>query len=258
MYLDQIKIYILAALASLIALTLHEVSHGYAAYRLGDSTAKNLGRLSINPLKHLDPIGTLCMIFFHFGWAKPVPINPRNFDLEKKNGKRRTMKGCFAITALAGPLTNILLGFLGTGLFLLFYALVRDVRFTSDFLYNLTSNTLIFLQLFYSVNIGLGLFNLIPIPPFDGSRLLNVVLPERAYFKVMKYERQIYLGVLAWLLVGDFVATALRSIPLISATPWLNFAVGIFSLSGMIGTVISFITDLMLKLWMLIPFLRLF
>ena len=168
------------------------------------------------------------------------------------------MKGCFAITALAGPLTNIILGFLGTGLFLLFYACVREVRFTSDFLFNLTDNTLTFLMLFYSVNIGLGLFNLVPIPPFDGSRLLNIILPERLYFKVMRYERQIYLGVLAWLLVGDIVATALRSLPFIAATPWLHFIVGIFSLSGMIGSVISFITGLMLKLWMLIPFLRIY
>ena len=98
----------------LVALSVHEVSHGWMAYRLGDPTAKNLGRLSLNPLKHLDPIGTLCMIFFHFGWARPVPINTRYF----KHNRRDT-----ALTALAGPLSNIALAFLGTIILHVIYAI---------------------------------------------------------------------------------------------------------------------------------------
>ena len=96
---------ILSAMAALIALTLHEYAHGYAAYKLGDNTAKAMGRLSLNPIHHIDPIGALCMILFHFGWAKPVPINPLNFENPKKG---------FAITALAGPITNLVLGFFTT------------------------------------------------------------------------------------------------------------------------------------------------
>ena len=95
--------YLLSAIAALISLTIHEYSHGYAAYKLGDPTAKALGRLSLNPIKHLDPVGAVCMLIFHFGWAKPVPINMRNF----KNPRRD-----FAITALAGPLANLVMAFI--------------------------------------------------------------------------------------------------------------------------------------------------
>lgn len=240
--------YLLSALAVLIVLTVHEYSHGYAAYKLGDDTARNFGRLTLNPIKHLDPIGAICMLFFHIGWAKPVPINPRNF----KNPKRD-----FAITALAGPLANVVMGFFAAFLYLLSYALLRDVRFAdTGFLYQLANNFLLFIFIFHSINIGLGIFNLIPLPPFDGSRILNVVLPPKAYFGIMKYERKIYLGVLIWLLLGDTVATALRMIPFIAATPWLYTIVGVFSLSGMLGTAIGFISDLMFGFWRLIPFLN--
>ena len=99
---------ILTAVAVLITLSIHEFSHAYAAYKLGDDTAKNLGRLSINPIKHLDPIGALCMLFFRFGWAKPVPINPRNLKKPKRD---------FAVSALAGPLSNLILGFIFSGVF---------------------------------------------------------------------------------------------------------------------------------------------
>ncbi|MBP3401580.1 MAG: site-2 protease family protein [Clostridia bacterium] len=239
--------YILSALAALIALTIHEFSHAYAAYKMGDDTAKNFGRLTLNPIKHIDPIGAICMIFLHVGWAKPVPINMRNFKNPRKG---------FAITAAAGPLSNLILAFVSALLYLLFYALVRDVRTDSDFVFNLIINTLIFLSVFHSINIGLAIFNLLPIPPLDGSRLLGLVLPEKIYYTILKYEQKIYYGVLAWLLVGDYVAYGLRSIPLIAASPVLNFIVGIFSLSDMLGAAISFISGLMFDFWQLIPFLR--
>ena len=240
--------YIFSALAALIALTVHEYSHGYAAYKMGDNTAKNLGRLTLNPIKHLDPIGTLCMVLFHIGWARPVPVNPRYFKNPKKG---------FAVTALAGPLSNVILGFFSAGLYLLAFALLRDVTFESkNIAYNLANYSLSFIFIFHSVNIGLGIFNLLPIPPFDGSRLLNVLLPERAYFAVMKYERQIYLGVIGWLLLGNMVASGLRAIPIIASTPWLSTAVGIFSLSDILSYVIRAVSNLMLNFWQLIPFLK--
>ena len=108
---------------------------------------------------------------------------------------------------------------------------------------------------FFTVNVGLGLFNLLPIPPFDGSRLLNVILPPKYYFGIMRYEKYIYYGVLAWLLIGDYIADLLRDISFIAASPVLNFVVGIFDLSGMIEMAIAFVTMLILNFWQLIPFL---
>ena len=171
---------ILSALAVLLILTIHEFSHAYAAYKLGDTTARNLGRLSLNPLKHLDPFGALCMVLFHFGWAKPVPINPRNF----KNPKRD-----FAITALAGPLSNMIFAFLSALLFLVLNSAFSPILSTSlaanGFVATLAYNLLKFVAIFHQINIGIGLFNLIPIPPLDGSRILNVILPPKYYFGIM-------------------------------------------------------------------------
>ena len=243
----QIRVYLLSALAALVILTIHEFSHGYAAYKMGDNTAKNLGRLTFNPMVHLDVIGTLCMIFFHIGWAKPVPVNPRNFKNPKKG---------FVITALAGPLSNLILGFLSAGVYLLIIALVGDIVFPSQLALNLVTNLILFIYLFFTINIGIGLFNLLPIPPFDGSRLLNALLPPKLYFGMMKYERQIYFAVLGWLLVGDIFARGVRSIPLVASTPWLYKAAGVLSLSDMLGTVIAFVRSAIIDFWQLIPFLN--
>ena len=240
---------ILTALAVIITLTVHEYCHGYAAYKMGDNTAKNLGRLTLNPIHHLDPLGALCMLFFHIGWAKPVPINPRNF----KNPKRG-----FALTALAGPLSNLVLAFVFSGVYLLLFKTTMNVMISEGvgFLFNLLKTATSFFAIFYSVNIGLAIFNLIPIPPLDGSRILTVILPERAYFAIMKYERQIYFALLGWLFLGDFVAEALRSIPLVSNIPALSIIAGIFSLSELLGYAITFIAGLFIRFWQLIPALR--
>ena len=242
--LDNIPGLILSALAVLIALAVHEFSHGYAAYKLGDDTAKIQGRLSLNPIKHLDPFGAVCMLFFHFGWAKPVPINPRNFEEPKRD---------FALSSLAGPLSNIILGFFTAFFYLLSfkYYITLD-GFSRTLFYNLTY----FLAVFHSVNIGLGIFNLIPIPPFDGSRLINVVLPDRLYFKIMKYERQIYYGVLIWLLGGAYLYNFLLTIPFVAASPVLSGVFKIFSLSDLIGDAVSLISSVIISFWRLIPFLR--
>ena len=236
---------IISAFATLLALSLHEFSHALAANKLGDPTAKSLGRLSLNPLKHLDPLGTLCMIFYHFGWAKPVPINARHF----KNPKRD-----FALTALAGPLSNILFGFIIAFLYLVCANIFRYTE--NSFLNNLMYNTLVFLFTLHFVNIGLGVFNLLPIPPFDGSRLINVILPPKTYFKIMKYERYIYLGVLAWLLVGTYVYRIFMSFEFIAANPVLSNIVRFFSLTDIVGDTIRLISNLMLKFFALLPFLN--
>ena len=229
---------ILTTMAALVALTIHEFAHGYVAYRLGDDTAKSMGRLSLNPIKHLDPFGVICMVLFHFGWAKPVPINPRNF----KNPRRG-----FAISAMAGPATNLIVGFFTAFLYLLCLSTFRQVEHT--FINNLEINLLTFLQYFFIINVGLGIFNLIPVPPFDGSRILNIILPKRWYFKVMRYERQIYWGVIAWLFFGKYVYAALISIPIIGKVPLLSSIARIFSLSDILSDAILGIANGMLSFW---------
>lgn len=236
---------ILSAMAALVALTIHEYAHGYVAYRLGDGTAKAMGRLSLNPIKHIDPVGALFMILFHFGWAKPVPINPGNFDNPRKG---------FALSALAGPAINIIVGFFTGFVYLLCYSSFKETGNT--FLNNLEINILLFLLYFFSINIGLGIFNLIPIPPFDGSRILNVVLPERTYFKVMRYERQIYWGVIAWLFLGQYVYMAFMSVPFIANNSLLSSLAKIFSLSDLLSDAINAIATGILNFWRLIPMLR--
>lgn len=236
---------ILSAMAALIALTLHEYAHGYAAYKLGDNTAKAMGRLSLNPLDHIDPIGALCMIIFHFGWAKPVPINPLNFENPKKG---------FAISAMAGPLTNLVLGFFTTFI----YVLCANTFKVSNiaFINSLEKNILLFLVYFFSINIGLAIFNLIPVPPFDGSRILNVILPDKWYFKIMRYERQIYYGVIAWLFLGRYVYSGLLSIPFIAKSAFLSGLFKIFSLSDILSDTISAITFGLIRMWSALPFFR--
>lgn len=231
-----------SALAVLISLAIHEYSHAYAAYKLGDNTAKLMGRLTLNPIKHIDPIGALCMIFFRVGWAKPVMINSRNF----KNPKRD-----FAISAMAGPLSNLLLGFIFSGIYVFTLNALWNVSFETESQLAIAENLLLFLSIFFSVNVGLGIFNLLPIPPFDGSRLLNIIFPPKIYFGIMKYERQIYFGVLAWLVLGDYAAIGIRSMPLVSSNPVLYNLAGILSLSDMIGYAIGFIADKMLSFWLL-------
>lgn len=238
--------YLFAALAALIALTAHEYCHGYAAYRLGDPTARNMGRLTLNPIKHIDPIGALCMVLFHFGWAKPVPIDPRYFKNPKKG---------FAITALMGPVCNLVLSFLSAGAYLLAYALLKDVFFESELWFTVAKNGLLFLFVFHSVNLGLAIFNLIPIPPLDGSRLLSVVLPQKQYFSLMRYERYIYFGLLGWLFIGDFLYDFLLRISPVANNALLASLLKLLSLSELLGSAMQYISNAMMWIWQLIPFL---
>jgi Zn-dependent protease len=178
----------------LLALSLHETAHGYVAYKCGDNTAYNLGRLTLNPFKHLDPIGFACMLLLGFGWAKPVPINTRNF----RNPKRG-----MALSALAGPLANAILGLLSAAMLGFTTALYYRLAFSgaSTFILTCVSYTTVLFELSATYNLLFMAFNLIPIPPFDGSRIALAFLPPKTYFGLMKYERQIMIGLLVALML---------------------------------------------------------
>ena len=176
----------------LIALSVHELMHGYAAYWLGDSTAKYMGRLSMNPLHHIDPIGFVALVFFHIGWAKPVMVDARNFKKPKRD---------MALCALAGPASNFVLAFLSSFLFLFLYRIgVKNALFGDGT--NAFSVLFQMVQYMIIINLGLGVFNLIPIPPLDGSKVLYAFLPNRIIFKIAPYERYIQLGMLLLLWIG--------------------------------------------------------
>lgn len=174
-FLNTLMEYLARFFVLFTAITVHEFAHGMAAYKLGDPTAKYDGRLTLNPLAHLDPMGALCMVFFKFGWAKPVPINPMYFS-DRKRGS--------AITAAAGPLANIVLAFLVTPLIALFYVLVLPY---SQNILVLFVKTL--LEQCAFVNISFAVFNLIPFPPLDGSKILGAFLSTENYMRLLQYER---------------------------------------------------------------------
>lgn len=192
-----------------MSFSVHESMHGWTAYKLGDPTARNLGRITLNPLKHLDPIGTVCMIFAHVGWARPVPVNSRNFKKPKRD---------MAIVGAAGPLANlalalihllllkiaiaIILPSMKTELVDYSYALYYGSAFSGSFAFSVLAMLVYILYLGIVLNVSLAIFNLIPIPPFDGSRIFYVFLPTKWYFWVMKYERIIMLVVLILVWVG--------------------------------------------------------
>lgn len=170
---------------ALISLSVHESAHGYVANKLGDPTAKNLGRITLNPMKHFDLLGFVSMLLFRVGWANPVPINARNF----KNPRRD-----MAISAAAGPLSNLCLAFIFAILLKLLNIAYGFITFTNETAFLVMYFLEIMLLSGVILNLNLMIFNLIPIPPFDGSRILYVFLPTDLYFKVMRYEKYIMLA----------------------------------------------------------------
>ena len=180
----QVLQYLLRALVVLIAIPFHEAAHALVSHWLGDDTAVRAGRLSLNPLRHFDPLGALCMLIGGVGWARPVSINPRNYKNPKVG---------MAISAAAGPASNFLLAWASMILY-------KVVVYSG--LGNLVSPLALFLYDMVVMNLSLAAFNLIPVPPFDGSRIALLFLPPRLYFKEMRYERYIMLAVLALVFLG--------------------------------------------------------
>ena len=176
---------LLSVIPALICITLHELSHGFVAYKLGDTTAKEQGRLTLNPFKHIDIIGLFMMAVFHFGWAKPVPVNMNRF----KNPKTG-----MAITALAGPIANILIAAVFMALYGFFWPLLCTSEFGTIIL-DLFNTTAI-------ISIGFAVFNIIPIPPLDGSKVLFSFVPQHIYRNLMRYERFGFLILIALIYFG--------------------------------------------------------
>lgn len=207
---------LMGLLPALICITLHELSHGYVAWRLGDDTAKNMGRLTLNPLKHLDVMGVLMMMVFHVGWAKPVPINMYKF----KNPKRG-----MAISSIAGPACNLLISIIFLFLYGVAFATLGPV--------GIGSYLLQMLELTAYMSLSLCIFNLIPIPPLDGSKILFSLMSDEKYYKLMRYERY---GMIIMLLL---VATGLLGKPLSAAIGFVY---------GKLFAVAQFGCDLIIKL----------
>lgn len=198
-------------------LPLHECAHAWSAKKLGDHTAEYQGRLTLNPIAHIDPIGSLCLILTGFGWAKPVPINPLNF---------RKYRAGIALTAAAGPISNLIAAFIGMIAFRFVMAIPYGGETLIDFL-NQTGPlyfAYLILSYFISINIGLAIFNLIPIPPLDGSKVLSYFTSAEFDRKVQQYQMYIYVVFLVVMFTG------------ILNTP-LNF------ISGLIYDLFVFLTD---------------
>lgn len=189
----------------ILAFTIHEYAHAMAAYVMGDNTAKQYGRLTLNPIAHIDPIGFLCLIVTkRFGWAKPVPVNDLNFRNRKKG---------MLIVSLEGPVSNFIAALLIAILYALFYEKMGNVMLN-------------ILQVAYIINLSIGVFNLIPIPPLDGSKILDVFLSNKQKFFIRRYA--MYSNIIILLLIFSGVIGAILG-PVILTLDWvINTAVGLF------------------------------
>ena len=204
--------------AVLIAITFHEFAHAFAADKLGDDTPRNQGRLSLNPLHHLDPVGSLLLLFAGLGWGKPVEVNPRNFN------RNISMEKADAIVSIAGPLMNLFLAII----FTLIYCAI--VKFAPNILIGTTGGAIqLLLMSIVSINIGLGVFNLIPLPPLDGSKVIMPFLPAKAKSFFIEREQIFYIVfVILWItgLAGYIISPAITFI-----YKWIiNLGLAIFGL----------------------------
>ncbi len=213
--IENIISYLYALPGILFALSVHEFSHGFVASKLGDPTAKMSGRLTLNPIKHIDFFGLIAMLVVGVGWAKPVPVNSRHFKHTRRD---------IALTAFAGPISNIISAFVGT---FVYYIFVKILLANPTMLQpTLLQGILYIFQNFIFVNVGLAVFNMIPIPPLDGSRILDAFLPAKALVLYHKYEQVISI-ILLLVIISGFVS------------PYIQ--IGVNSIVGLIEKTVRFI-----------------
>ncbi|MGN0587554.1 MAG: site-2 protease family protein [Oscillospiraceae bacterium] len=213
------------ALVLFTAFPVHESAHALSAHWMGDDTAKNQGRISLNPFKHINLFGALFMLFAGVGAANPVPIDARNFKKPKAG---------MALSSLAGPLSNLLLAYLSMIIYRILFIVYYE-KFSTNF--SAPSDVMIILLYIFQyaalLNIGLAVFNLLPIPPLDGSRILTLFLPEEKYFGIMKYEKYIF-GILFVLIISGILNKPLAFLQnlatdaLFSLTGWVDYIIYVF------------------------------
>ncbi len=185
-FLEAVIFILSACFVVFVCAPVHEFAHGYVAYKLGDNTAKRQGRLTLNPLAHIDIIGMIMILIFGFGFAKAVPVNMRNF---------KNPKSGMALTGLAGPVSNLIMAFISIFLFYMCNAM-----FNTDIM--IVNVVTLFFYYAAFINVSLAVFNLLPIPPLDGSKIIAGVLPDKFYYKYMQYERYVMIAVLVLLFTG--------------------------------------------------------
>lgn len=188
--------YLLILPVALISLTVHECAHGFVAYKLGDPTAKNEGRLTLNPLKHIDPIGLLMMMFLRVGWAKPVPVSPLYFKSPKKG---------MLLTALAGPVSNIALAFVSVPLCEIFGYIAYINAGALSTVFGIAAEIFF---LFAILNLGYAVFNLIPVHPLDGSRVLGYFMPDSFNMFFVRYGQYFQIAFFVLILATDVISNA--------------------------------------------------